>query len=99
MKQDRHDQYVNAVKALEESLKDVQIDTFDLSPEEEEALQAAPERIWELHEAFLARYTPYREEYDMRDRAFRKYLAVVLLKGEPVFRKAFDEGYSAGEDT
>ena len=91
-----HKQYVDAVAQIEEKLKTAPV-SFELTEEEEAALDLLPAEIIEEHEANQARYTS-ATEYDFREAAWRKFMALILIHADD-FRKAYELGCNAGRLT
>jgi len=96
MASDAHIRYVQAVRELEDTFGDLEITDFTLTDEEAEALESLPESVVEMHSELLSRYKPLSEDTDFRDAGWRKFMGVVLTKGLPIFKRAYDTGRSAG---
>ena len=98
MKQDRHDEYVKAVKALEEKLKAKTVDSFDLTEEEQKALETVPDSVFQSAEEVLSRLQPMFPEFDFGEAAVVKFVAMIYAEKSTLL-EAFREGYDAGSET
>lgn len=91
-----HEEYIDAIKALQESMLEAvgSIETLELTKEERTVVDALPDDKKKLIDSLLSKYQA--GPVDVRRRMVEKGIAILILKGGPTLRKAWKLGEKAG---
>lgn len=91
-----HEEYIEAIKALQESMLEAvgNIDTLELTKEERTVIDSLPDEKKRLIDSLLSKYQA--GPIDVRRNMIEKGIATLILKGGPTLRRAWKLGEKAG---
>lgn len=95
-----HDRYVSEIKRIQEQLRKAvgEIDSLELTPEEQGAVDNLPDERRQVYEEILSKYAP-ASDVDIRRQIVWKGLGILLTRAEPFIREAYELGRKTGEET
>jgi CHASE3 domain sensor protein len=91
-----HDEYIEQIRLLEAEMREAigEIQTLQLTPEEQKAVDALPQDKLDLMESIIAKYEA--GPIDIRRDMVLKGIAIMLTKTGSVLQKAWTLGQKAG---